>query len=735
MRNLLTLFIILFLMAGYSVSVLASSPDAAESFKAVGNKSANKGIVAKKVSETKEKESKYAGNSDKRADHTEIKSKSEQFRYHGPNDLLLDQKGTFLYILEKDARRLTRLTLKENDAGFKSEKGDLVWVDLPLIPERMTWFADQRRIAIAGGEVKGGVMIVRLLDSTAPKKEDPCPMILEKTLPAGHTPSDVATELRKDGGTTIYVSNRFSDTISVLDFETGKTLKTWPIGREPYAIKFVPKFSKLVVANLLPEMDSDNGYTSSSVRVVDVKTEKVKKIELINGVSNLRDIAITPDGRYAFVSGTQGNFQTVTTQVVGGWIMENVLSVIDVELAEAVDAFFLDDATLGAPTPWGVACDQEGKFLAVSPAGTDEILFMPMDRILKLIKSRPHWNRPGEGAYTYTYHGDGEIEFPLRVRVKMGQKGMRRLVIDSGTVYCTAYFEDAVAVLKVNRKPPYKNHSDSFVRAEPVPKPVHPEQDVEPDANKAVFVELEPFFPLKGVEVERSLIRIGSKPDLAQDDVRRGEMLFHDATFCMENWMACSSCHPEGRVDGLNWDLVNDGLGNPKNTKNMLYAHETPPSMISGVRKDAETAVRAGVEHILYSSLPEIEAAAIDEYLKSLKPVPSPKLVDGKLNPSALRGKFLFESDRTKCSVCHIPPYFTDLRSHKVKSYAPFETVQKFDTPTLIELWRTAPYLNTGHFTSLKEVLLKGKHGNEDGLLDQLTDQEIDDLIEYILSL
>ena len=49
--------------------------------------------------------------------------------------------------------------------------------------------------------------------------------------------------------------------------------------------------------------------------------------------------------------------------------------------------------------------------------------------------------------------------------------------------------------------------------------------------------------------------------------VRRGEFYFHNATICLEGWQSCSSCHPDGRADGLNWDLLNDGYDNPKNTR------------------------------------------------------------------------------------------------------------------------------------------------------------------------
>ena len=96
-------------------------------------------------------------------------------------------------------------------------------------------------------------------------------------------------------------------------------------------------------------------------------------------------------------------------------------------------------------------------------------------------------------------------------------------------------------------------------------------------------------------------------------------------------------------MDGLNWDLLNDGIGNPKNNKSLLLAHQTPPAMSMGVRETAETAVRAGIQHILFTVQPEEVPAAIDAYLKSLKPVPSPHLVNGQLSEAAQRGEKVFQ--------------------------------------------------------------------------------------------
>jgi DNA-binding beta-propeller fold protein YncE/mono/diheme cytochrome c family protein len=208
-----------------------------------------------------------------------------------------------------------------------------------------------------------------------------------------------------------------------------------------------------------------------------------------------------------------------------------------------------------------------------------------------------------------------------------------------------------------------------------------------------------------------------------------GESLFNDGSISFQGWMSCASCHgPEGRVDGLNWDLLNDGIGDPINTKSLLLAHRTPPAMSHFVRENAEVAVRAGLEHILFSERPESEAAAIDEFLKSLKPMPSPHLLNGQLSASALRGKKLFFSRRVGCGSCHPAGLFTTLKSYDVGA-------GKLDTPTLVESWRTAPYLHDGSAATLREVLTTANPQDRHGKTSQLTKAQIDDLLAYLLTL
>ena len=166
----------------------------------------------------------------------------------------------------------------------------------------------------------------------------------------------------------------------------------------------------------------------------------------------------------------------------------------------------------------------------------------------------------------------------------------------------------------------------------------------------------------------------------------------------------------------------------------MLLSHQTPPAMAEGVRMSAEEAVRSGIKNVLFSDRPEHEALAMDVYLQSLRPVPSPYLIEGRLSPQAERGRRLFESRRVGCARCHPAPHYTDLRSHNVGSRSRSEYTESFDTPTLIEAWRTAPYLHDGRYTTIKELLVEGRHGLGHGG-DELSQREVDELVAFVLSL
>jgi len=92
----------------------------------------------------------------------------------------------------------------------------------------------------------------------------------------------------------------------------------------------------------------------------------------------------------------------------------------------------------------------------------------------------------------------------------------------------------------------------------------------------------------------------------------------------------------------------------------------------------------------------------------------------------------LFKDPKINCVKCHPAPLYTDMNLHDVGSRGQFDRRDTFDTPTLVEVWRTGPYMHDGQYVTMKEVFSRGKHGLKKA---ELSDEQIDDLVEYVRSL
>jgi len=513
-----------------------------------------------------------------------------------------------------------------------------------------------------------------------------------KTAAVGHCPCGPV--LSKDGR-TVYVLNRFLAQVTALDAEKMTVVKTVKALREPFAATLGAEGKLLFVANLLPYCASTNDVVAAAVSVVDTRTFAVRHVMLPNGSTGVRGIASSPDGKSVYVTHTMGRYQLPTTQLERGWMNTAALSVFDGATGAYVNTVLLDDVDRGGANPWGVAVTADGRTLVVAHAGTCELSLIDRaalhDRLAKAAKGES-----ASGIVKSAEDVPNDLAFlvSIRRRVLAGGNGPRGVLLSGRTAVTALYFEDAVSLF---------NLDDPAARAKVIP--------------------------------------LGPKPDLSRDRARRGEMLYNDGSMCFQQWQSCASCHPDGRVDGLNWDLLNDGMGNPKQTRSELYNHVTPPTMITGIRKDMHACNAAGLIHIQFVTRPEEDVYCFDAYVEKMKPVPSPYLVNGKLSARAQRGEKLFV--KAKCAECHTPdkkapggePLWTDLKLYDVGVGAATETGRKFDTPTLAECWRTAPYLYDGRALTMEEVLTICNPNDKHGETSKLTPEQIKDLAEYVLSL
>ena len=558
-------------------------------------------------------------------------------------------------------------------------------IDMPASPSGLCLSPDGARLFVTCAAPESRVCIVE----TATGK-------IKSELPVGHTA--MAPVLSPDGQ-WLYVCNQFNNDVSVFDLKAGRETRRIPVRREPVAAALTPDGKRLLVANHLPAGRADEEYAAATVSVIDTaRGQVVDTLWLPNGSGSLKDLRVSPDGKYAVVTHLIGRFWRPATQIERGAMNANAMTLLTLDRVAVLNTVLFDDWDHGAANPWGAAWSANSHTLVVAHAGTHEVSVIDFPALLSRLVDMPPTPLRVNAPYAIgataraTADASGDLSFlgglRDRRRLPAGDLGPRAVVVIGRHGYVANYFSDTINVMDLDRLQP---------KVESIP--------------------------------------LGPQPRMTP--ARLGELYFHDARLCFQGWQTCASCHPgDARVDGLNWDLPNDGLGNPKNTKSLLLAHKTPPVMSLGERQTAEAAVRVGIEHILFTVQPGKVAVAMDEYLKSRRPVPSPRLVNGRLSPSARRGEKLFHSAEVGCAQCHPPPLFTDLRTHDVGTRNVHDKEKdRFDTPSLVELWRTAPYLHDGSVVTVHDLLVFANKDDRHGKTSHLTTDEILDLCEYLLSL
>jgi YVTN family beta-propeller protein len=246
----------------------------------------------------------------------------------------------------------------------------------------------------------------------------------------------------------------------------------------------------------------------------------------------------------------------------------------------------------------------------------------------------------------------------------------------------------------------------------------------------------------------------------------RGKVLFSTANrpLTSRRWIACASCHADGHSDGRVWHNP-EGLRKTPAFFGLAHTHPLHwsadrdevqdfeytirgrlmqgPGLLEGSLKPKQGFHPTELEEDLAGRSKDLDALAI--YCNSFEFTLSPNIpAPGKLSAAAQRGKALFESAAIGCASCHSGPYYTDsslkkpFNLHDVgtgNDDASEKIGPKYDTPTLLGVYRTAPYLHHGKAPTLRDVLTSCNKADKHGKTSHLKDGEIDDLVAFLESL
>lgn len=273
--------------------------------------------------------------------------------------------------------------------------------------------------------------------------------------------------------------------------------------------------------------------------------------------------------------------------------------------------------------------------------------------------------------------------------------------------------------------------------------------------------------------------------------VLRGKRIFHDASdprMSRDGYLSCATCHGDGGSDGRVWDFTDRGEGLRK-TASLLgragtgygplhwsanfdeiqdFEHDIR-NAFGGIGFMKEDVFRSeGRDKALGGRKagwsPELDDLAA--YVASLGGVPpSPyRAADGSMTAEARNGRALFNQEDVGCARCHVQPSFTDSRlplpGEPMPKAGPGDTVtaegfllhdvgtlkpgsgsrmgaqlRGVDTPGLLGIWNTGPYLHDGSAASLEDVIGSANKGDRHGKTSHLSGAERDALVAYLRQL
>jgi mono/diheme cytochrome c family protein/DNA-binding beta-propeller fold protein YncE len=201
-----------------------------------------------------------------------------------------------------------------------------------------------------------------------------------------------------------------------------------------------------------------------------------------------------------------------------------------------------------------------------------------------------------------------------------------------------------------------------------------------------------------------------------------GRRRFHEPTFA---GLACASCHPEGRDDGLVWSF--DVIGDRRTQQIAGNLEKRAPYHWDGDMTDLHMLINEVLVFRMGGNpLSGDEEDAMKKFLFRIDPLPAPSGLD---ESAVARGKALFDDPVVGCASCHGGEIYTTNARENVG------TGGSFKVPSLVAVGWRAPYLHTGCAATLRDRFDPACGGDNHGTVENLSEAQIGDLVAYLESL
>jgi YVTN family beta-propeller protein len=513
------------------------------------------------------------------------------------------------------------------------------------------------------------------------------------TWPVGAEPSSVVTDR---AGKWLFVANRISNDVAVLNAQTGSEERRLLAGRGASYLAISPDGSRIYATHVYPNPArvrsnlENRTAPESEITVIDAERAVVVERIPLHAIAGVFHLAFSADGRLGVAAALHPKNLVPLAHLEHGAAFADTLLLFGADVGQPVEVP-LDELERYASRPFGVAIAPDKSRIYVTSSGSEMVTVLDVPRLMHFIHARPH-AQPVSFARDLAASANYVVE---RIAVGHDPRGVA-LASDGSRLFVANRLEDTISVIDT-----------------------------------------------RDLRVASTIALAGPK---TISPLRHGEQTFYTSRYGFQGQIGCASCHIDSTFDAVTWDLEPDGFGRDiVDNKSLEDLRGTEPFKWNGANPNIPTECGPRTEKYFWRSENYDNATLADlaVYVRSLPLRPNRwRLPNHELTPAQERGKDLFERaqdkfgvpipERNRCSYCHSGPKGTSQKSFDVGTRKPTDNTGLLDTPHLTNIALSAPYLHDGSARTLEEIWTVYNPEDKHGRTNDLTKDELNDLIEYL---
>ncbi len=593
----------------------------------------------------------------------------EHLNYASPLEVLLSPDGSRLYVLCQGSEEIRAL----DSASYAVIKK----IEVGRVPRGFSLSRDGSRLFVANSWDD----TLSVIDTNT--------LTVVATWPVAAEPSSVVEDR---AGRRLFVANRISNDVAVLDAETGAEEKRLLAGRGASYLALSPDGSRIYATHVYPNLSpqhtgSENrAVPESEITVIDAARAVVVDRIPLHAIAGVFHVALSTDGRLGVVAEYHPKNLVTLAHLEHGGAFQYTITLFGADVGKTVEVP-LDELERYASQPFGVAIAPDKSRIYVTSGGSELVTVIDVPRLLAHIHAHP-------AGYVQDLSASANYVV-TRIPVGLNPRGLT-LTRDGRRLFVANRLDDTISVIDTR-------------------------------SNRVV-----------------ASIKLDGPKKISA--VRHGEQTFYTARYSFQGQIGCANCHIDSTFDGIQWNLEPDGFGrNIVDNKLVEGIKNTEPYKWNGGNPNIPTECGPRTEKYFWRSenYDDLTLADLAVYVRSLEPRPNRwKLPGNEWTPAQERGKAIFERavdkfknpipENNRCSFCHSGPKGTNQKLSDVGTHKANDNGALLKSAPLTNIALTAPYLHDGSARSLEEIWTVYNPTDKHGRTNDLTKDELNDLIEYL---